>query len=103
MARPITLPTAIVTHRHAATAHQPPPSAPHPRRAGRRLGLRAAAMLISPLVPKGAVFQEPQRGPSNTSQFELTSVASTVKNLFKCHSVTSVTSVTSSSAPMAPH
>ena len=52
----------------------------------RRLGLRAAAMLISPLVPRGAVFQEPARGPSNTSQFELTSVAATVKNLFNLSS-----------------
>uniref|UniRef100_A0A7S2GIL3 Phospholipase C n=1 Tax=Haptolina brevifila TaxID=156173 RepID=A0A7S2GIL3_9EUKA len=48
----------------------------------RRLGLRTAGMLISPLVPKGAVFQEPRRGPTATSQFELTSVASTIKTLF---------------------
>ena len=47
----------------------------------RRLGLRTAGMLISPLVGEGAVFQEP-RGPKPTSQFELTSVASTVKTLF---------------------
>jgi hypothetical protein len=38
-------------------------------------------MLISPWVTKSAVFQEP-RGPMNTSQFELTSVPATVKNLF---------------------
>ena len=48
----------------------------------RRLGLRSAAMLISPYVPKGVVFQQPKRGPTPTSQFELTSIASTVKNLF---------------------
>jgi len=48
----------------------------------RRLGLRTSAMLISPWVRKGAVFQEPQRGPSPTSQFELSSVPATVKALF---------------------
>uniref|UniRef100_A0A7S3JZJ1 Phosphoesterase n=1 Tax=Aureoumbra lagunensis TaxID=44058 RepID=A0A7S3JZJ1_9STRA len=48
----------------------------------RRLGLRSTAMLISPWVPKGIVFQEPQTGPTNTSQFELTSVAASVKTLF---------------------
>lgn len=48
----------------------------------RRLGLRATSMLISPWVGKGAVFQEPQHGPFNTSQFELTSLPATVKNLF---------------------
>ena len=47
----------------------------------RRLGLRSSAMLISPWVAAGAVFQEPL-GPTNTSQFELTSVPATVKNLF---------------------
>ena len=46
----------------------------------RRLGLRTAAMLISPMVAQG-VIQEPN-GPFDSSQFELTSVASTVKNLF---------------------
>ena len=48
----------------------------------RRLGLRSTAMLISPLVPKGAVFQEPRQGPTNTSQFDHTSVPATLKNLF---------------------
>ena len=38
----------------------------------RRLGLRTTSMLISPWVAKGTVFQEPQAGPSPTSQFELT-------------------------------
>ena len=47
-----------------------------------RLGLRSAAMLISPLVEKGTVFQTPKRGPTPTSQFELTSVPATVKRLF---------------------
>lgn len=48
----------------------------------RRLGLRTSAMLISPWVARGTVFQEPKKGPYNTSQFELTSVPATVKNLF---------------------
>ena len=48
----------------------------------RRLGLRTTSMLISPWVGKGVVFQEPRHGPFNTSQFELTSVPATVKNLF---------------------
>ena len=47
----------------------------------RRLGLRAGAMLISPWIEKGSVFQEP-RGPTSTSQFELTSVPATIKRLF---------------------
>ncbi len=38
-------------------------------------------MLISPLVAAGTVFQEP-RGPAASSQFELTSVPATIKNLF---------------------
>ena len=52
----------------------------------RRLGLRTTAMLISPWVAKGVVFQEPKKGPTPTSQFELTSVAATVKNLFNLSS-----------------
>jgi hypothetical protein len=55
----------------------------------RRLGLRTTGMLLSPWVKKGAIFQEPQapfgsegRSPTNTSQFELTSVAASVKHLF---------------------
>lgn len=51
----------------------------------RRLGLRSAAMLASPWVPAGAVFQEP-KGPTNTSQFDLTSVPATLKNLFNLSS-----------------
>jgi len=51
----------------------------------RRLGLRATAMLVSPWVQKNFVIQEP-KGPMNTSQFELTSVAATVKNLFNLSS-----------------
>eukprot|EP00040_Diaphanoeca_grandis_P010926 m.55978 g.55978 ORF g.55978 m.55978 type:complete len:413 (+) comp22165_c0_seq1:607-1845(+) len=47
----------------------------------RRLGLRSTAMLISPLVPKASVFQEP-KGPMPSSQFEHTSVPATLKNLF---------------------
>lgn len=48
----------------------------------RRLGLRSTAMLISPLVEKATVFQEPKQGPFPTSQFELTSIPATVKGLF---------------------
>ena len=48
----------------------------------RRLGLRTTSMLISPWVAKGTVFQEPQHGPTDTSQFELSSVPATIKNLF---------------------
>ena len=47
----------------------------------RRLGLRVAAMLIGPHV-NSSVIQEPRAGPHSTSQFELTSIASTVKTLF---------------------
>ena len=47
----------------------------------RRLGLRTAGMLISPYIPAGAVFQEP-KGPYPDSQFDLSSMASTVKHLF---------------------
>lgn len=48
----------------------------------RRLGLRSTALLISPWVGRGVVFQEPQHGPFNSSQFELTSVPATIKHLF---------------------
>jgi hypothetical protein len=47
----------------------------------RRLGGRVAAYLMSPWVAKGAVFQEP-KGPTSTSQFDLSSIASTAKTLF---------------------
>jgi hypothetical protein len=40
------------------------------------------AMLISPWIPAGAVFQEPQAGPSPTSQFEHASVPATIRQLF---------------------
>ena len=48
----------------------------------RRLGGRSSAMLMGGKVPKGAVFQEPKKGPYNTSQFDLTSVASTLHKIF---------------------
>ena len=38
-------------------------------------------MLISPWVPAGTVFQRPT-GPYATSEFDLTSMCSTAKNLF---------------------
>ena len=51
----------------------------------RRLGSRLAALLISPWVDKGSVFQEP-KGKSNSSQFELSSVPATLKELFNLSS-----------------
>ena len=48
----------------------PFPEKPFPAFDFRRLGLRVAAMLISPWVAKSSVFQEP-KGPTNSSQFEL--------------------------------
>jgi len=48
----------------------------------RRLGLRTTAMMISPWVAKGTVFQDPKKGPTATSQFELSSIPATIKNLF---------------------
>jgi phospholipase C len=47
----------------------------------RRLGPRGSALLISPWVEKGAVFQEP-KGPTKTSQFEHSSLSATITNLF---------------------
>ena len=43
-----------------------------------RLGMRLAALLVSPLVPKGTVINDPV-GPAPDSKYELTSIASTVK------------------------
>ena len=45
------------------------------------LGLRVTSMLISPWVEKGRVVQEPT-GPTNTSQFELSSIPATIHSLF---------------------
>ena len=47
----------------------------------RRLGLRSTALLLSPWVQKGKVFQQPV-GPSSTSQFEHSSISATLKNLY---------------------
>jgi len=44
----------------------------------RRTGMRVSAFMMSPWVAKGAVFQRPTKGPSNTSEFEETSVPATV-------------------------
>ena len=86
------------TYDHVVPPHEGVPDDESPCQAPcqsfdfRRLGLRSTAMLISPWVAAGRVFQEPQapfdphagsgRSPYNTSQFELTSVAGTVKHLF---------------------
>ena len=48
----------------------------------RRLGPRVTALLMSPRVAKGSVVQEPRAGPTNTSQFEHSSVPATVNSLF---------------------
>ena len=45
------------------------------------LGLRVTSFLISPWVEKGVVIQEPS-GPTNTSQFELSSIPATIHSLF---------------------
>jgi hypothetical protein len=47
----------------------------------RRLGPRGSALAISPMIPNGVVFQEPL-GPTNTSQWEHSSISATITNLF---------------------
>lgn len=69
--------------------HAPPPNTPCDKKnsgcpdkfAFDRLGARLANLLISPRVPKGAVYRDPA-GPTNTSKFDLASIPATVKNLF---------------------
>jgi phospholipase C len=51
----------------------------------KRLGLRVTALLISPWIPANTVFQRP-RGPYNDSEFDLTSVCATTKQLFNLSS-----------------
>ena len=51
----------------------------------RRLGSRLPALLISPWVRAGSVFQEPTT-KGNSSQFELSSVPATLKRLFNLSS-----------------
>ena len=48
----------------------------------RRLGLRTTGLLISPWIPSGTVIQRPRQGRYNSSQFELTSILSTTRDLF---------------------
>ena len=48
----------------------------------RRLGTRTTALLLSPLVPKGIVIKEPKDGPTNTSQFDHTSIPASLKHIF---------------------
>jgi hypothetical protein len=62
----------------------------------RRLGGRTTSLLMGGKVPR-AVFQEPKKGPYNTSQFDLASVASTVHRLFNLS--TQLTERTMWSAP----
>ena len=71
--------------------YAPPPNAPCDKLntgcpdtfAFDRLGPRLANLLISPRVPKGAVFRDPAMRPgqskANASKFDLASVAATVK------------------------
>ena len=47
----------------------------------RRLGNRVASLLVSPWLPKGQVIQAP-KGPTATSEFELSSICATAKTLF---------------------
>lgn len=47
----------------------------------KRLGGRAPAFLVSPWIPAGTVFQEP-KSKSATSQFDLSSIPATAKELF---------------------
>jgi len=46
-----------------------------------RLGIRVPAILISPWVDKGVVINKP-KGPTNTSQFEHSSIPATLKKIF---------------------
>ncbi|KAJ4769007.1 Non-specific phospholipase C1 [Rhynchospora pubera] len=50
-----------------------------------RLGVRVPTLLISPWIDKGTVVHEPN-GPTPTSQFEHSSIPSTVKKLFNLNS-----------------
>ena len=80
------MPVQLLKPGTPAPPHPPPPPPAPSRSCGgrfdfRRLGQRVAAMLISPWVPAGSVFQRP-KGPYNTSQFELSSMPATIKNLF---------------------
>jgi phospholipase C len=50
-----------------------------------RLGMRIPALLISPLIPKGTVISSPTDAekPFANSEFELSSVIASVKNIFQ--------------------
>ena len=47
-----------------------------------RLGIRVPMLVISPWVAKGQVVGAPTHGPTPTSEYEATSILSTIKNLF---------------------
>ncbi|GJP35874.1 hypothetical protein CLOM_g20418 [Closterium sp. NIES-68] len=47
----------------------------------RRLGVRVPTLVVSPWIDKGTVIHRP-RGPYNSSQFEHTSVAATLRDVF---------------------
>ncbi|KAJ3669634.1 hypothetical protein LUZ60_011584 [Juncus effusus] len=50
-----------------------------------RLGVRVPTILVSPWIDRGVVVHEPN-GPKSTSQFEHSSIPSTVKKLFNLNS-----------------
>ncbi|KAG6382624.1 hypothetical protein SASPL_157690 [Salvia splendens] len=50
-----------------------------------RLGVRVPTLLISPRIDKGSVIHEPS-GPTLTSQYEHSSIPTTVKKLFNLNS-----------------
>lgn len=59
------------------------PSHPDKNFSFTRLGIRIPTLLISPWVPKGTIISAPSpaQKPQNNSEFDLTSIISTVKNL----------------------
>ena len=48
----------------------------------KRLGVRIPTIAISPLIPKGTVVGKPVNGPSSNSEYDLTSIIGTVRELF---------------------
>jgi phospholipase C len=71
--------------------HVPPPQTGVPSPDGvkspegfnfERLGIRVPAVVISPWIAKGSVLHEPTNGPTNTSQYDATSIMSTCNRLF---------------------
>ena len=61
-----------------------------------RLGIRVPTLLISPWIPKGTVISAPTEAqkPTPTSEFDLTSIISTVRKMFGTNSGESVKPLT---------